>query len=397
MSPTSKQPVQHSHDALIHFLKQHPHHQHLIEQAKEAGNRDVLITQNRFRVFSDLFFANPKNFHGNAHVNKELYEHSKLTATMANISSWTDFITNWPFLFFFMKDLGPIVGLFSSFLINIALLKFSNDCASGTSGRTMWNQNWSRMATIGLISINILQSLASSIGVELINNKTGLAEMKADELIDDQFKRIAGLKQLSSPDYETADKDCKEGETILNSMKRDHPRWDSLYNKLYGSWSQRGMDWKSIQPENRPVCIQRDILALESTSRYTKAKAEWETLRQESIHLNNLAFLKLKLPNIYSQYFDHNGELLSGIESVGFASRNFFYKLGMGDWHGISGSLFFFGFSCITSFAACSMAITHARRQDTKLSRSEKVAGERDRWLQELYESMVDDHQQNLN
>ncbi|MFB6290711.1 MAG: hypothetical protein ABEJ25_03150, partial [Candidatus Bipolaricaulia bacterium] len=64
------------------------------------------------------------------------------------------------------------------------------------------------------------------------------------------------------------------------------------------------------------------------------------------------------------------------------------------NFHKIGFSFFFFILSIVTSFLATWLSLAHAKRQDTKQSRSTEVAKERDEWLEELRQQMEARHQQ---
>jgi hypothetical protein len=379
------------HDKLHHHLLQNPE---LTEVLNQDNSIEPTHWQRILKQTQNLVTANPDEFHGTTYVTPELRQHSEMTARVVTISSLLDAVTNMPILFYAFKDIGFGPAFVTSLLTNVIILKFTNDCASGASGHKKLSRNWAKWATTGLIFMNALQSAVSGVGVELLNNANTLSALKASEIIQAQNERIKDLQKLDSPSYRVAKQECEQGKTVLNTMKRSHPRWNSLYTELFGVWSQQTRDWKLVENQNRPICVRAKFLAEEASKNYELAKREWETLQREGASLDEVSFVREKLPQLYSHHFHPDDSIKSGVEAVHLATQNFMSKLMHLEWSGLGFSFFFFALSTGTSGTACMMAITHARRKDTQLSRNEVGARERDLWLQEQWEAMTSEHEE---
>jgi hypothetical protein len=191
----------------------------------------------------------PKAFHGTVIVSQDLAKQATLTAGTVTVSSLFNFFTNYPLLFFAFKDMG-LFGVVLTSLCNILILKFTNDTTTAVSSRTKYNKTWQLWAIAASLSINILQSIASLVGTELMLNQSGLSQIKAAESIQKQIQQVETLKQLDSPQYQQARQRCQEGEQQLNQLERTNPRWDSLYLQLYGTWGERNTNWNQVPLNN---------------------------------------------------------------------------------------------------------------------------------------------------
>lgn len=371
---------------LLHHIQSNPE---ICEKIRNiAANDDPSNAQKHIDLAVKLllywFNANPDDFHGTAYVTQELRDHAKLTAKVVSASGLIDFLSNWPILFFLFSTLGTPWALVISFGLNVWLLQICNYTATAASGRKLENRSWAGWATASLISLNILQTMASGVGIELLNNQTTLSQLRAAELKLEGDKRVEDLKKFTSPQLDSFRHRCETGKKELNQKMNSDSGYDALYESLYGTWAERNRNWSSVEPESRPICVQANFLEQEAFRYYEQAKADWEQLKADNILMDNLTFVKQSLPDLYAQHFTEKGLLRSGVDATRLATQNFFGKIANLQFLDLGLSLYVFGISAITSFAACTMAIAHANRPDTQMSRDENVIRERDRYLQEL-------------
>lgn len=369
---------------LLCYIQQDPKYAHLVEQAKNAPTTDQPknLWQKLFKAAKELLIADPKAFHGTAVVSEDLGKQAKLTAGTVTVSSLFNFFTNYPLLFFAFKDMG-LFGVVLTSLSNILILKFTNDTTTAVSSRTKYNKTWQSWAIAASLSINILQSIASLVGTELMLNQSGLSQMKAAESIQKEVQQLETLKQLDSRQYQEAAKGCQEGEQQLNKLERTNPRWESLYAELKGTWGERNSNWNQIPLEKLPTCRKVDRLRTEADQNYETAKKNMGQLQVIRSKMgNDLAFLKQEMPLLYQQHFTPAGEMASGIEATRMAILSCTNKLLSGDIAAMGFPLFMLLLSVITSGYACAMTIALACRQDTEKSFSDAVKLQRDFWLE---------------
>lgn len=383
-----------SDQTLLEILSKDPRYAHLVEapdqvelswrETMHQGLKKFLKPDNIIHIF----LADPKGLHGTAYVTPAVKKDSVVLANTISASNLTDFLTNWPLLFYAFNGLGLGFGLLLSGALNVGILKFGNEVATATARNRPQNRAFSKYALICLLALNIVQSLASGPGVELLNNGTALSEKKASDLIEAKKEQVEQLAEVKTPQYDVVKASCDNEAQELNSMNRDHPRWDSIYVRLYGSYAQQDNDWRQVPLELLPICRQVTRLEQEAYKAYETAKASLETQLIERSKLgSDVLFIKQFYPDLYVRTFTETGELKSGVEAVGYATSSFFGNLSKGRIGRISFSLFFFSLSVITSAAACLMTISFSQREDVQRSWNDQVRRERDRLIyQQVYD-----------
>jgi hypothetical protein len=387
---------------LVEFIKQDPRYHQLVKLVQQGKPLPPEIKTGWQKVIS-LLIADPKDFHGTAKVTKELKREAANTANMNTLANWLDFASNFPLYLYSFKSFGGILGFTLALLVSGITLSICNVAASTASNRQKHNISLSNKAVGVMIALNIVKSLFSGIGIELSLNQSGLNQQMANQLIEEQIVRVEKLKKLDDPQYHNTLKRCEDGRKELEKMGRKHPRRDSLYQELFGSWPERDRAWEGVPLEQVPICKRIERLEQQAYAAYQAAK---DTLNQKLVRRadlgNDLAFLKEEMPQVYLTKFTDRGdistsEITSGTDAVAIATVNFFGKLIRGEWGSLGISLFFFSLSVITSAAAVLMTIEYAKREDVKKSRDEEIAQKRDEWLEGIWRELVQRRQQKLD
>lgn len=372
---------------LLSELKQSPKYADIREQAKEPNYKPKKESklEKTFSFLVGLVVADRKNFHGTAFVTEDLMKQAEQTAGLVTVSSAFNFITNFP-LFAYAFGTG-FWALVLTGISNQLILKYTNDSTTAVSGLKKNNLAWQKWAIAASLSINALQSIFSGIGTELLLNQSGLSQIKALELIEQQVQQIETLKNIDNPQYKDALVRCQNGEQELTKLDKDHPRWDSLYVQLYGRWNERDAEWAQVSIEKLPLCRQVDRLRQDAYQGYETAKKNMERLLViRSTMGNDLAFLKQEMPLVYQQHFTASNEIASGTEATRIAILNLRNKMQSGDLAGLGFPLFMLLLSLITSGYACAMTIAFAAREDTQKSFSDPLKLKRDSYCKELRE-----------
>jgi hypothetical protein len=384
---------------LLLYIEQSLEYAQLVEEAKKTPK----TTQNQepkqglIEKLLGLVIANSQDFHGRAIVSENLAKDSQYTAALVSISSLLNATSNFPLLYFAFKDLG-ILAVPMTALANALILKYTNDSAVATSARKPHSRSWSNWAIAAMLSLNALQSIVAGVGTELLLNSSGLSQLKAQELIKEQINRVETLKQIDSPQYKDALARCESGEKELSQLDKSHPRWQSLFVQLYGTWEQRDHNWENVPLEQLPLCPQVERLREDAYQAYETAKQQLQqSLAVRATMGNDLAFLQQKMPLVYTQNFIPSGELSSGLEASRLAILSFIAKLTQGDWSGLGFPLFFLLLSLITSGFACVMTIALSYRPDTQKSFSEAVQLQRDIWLETHRRELMAQQHKDLN
>lgn len=399
LNPNTNPSNLHNNDSqiLVELIKQDPRYYHLYELVKQGK---PLPPENKTWVQQvvSVLIASPKDYYGTARVNKELKNQAAMTANINTVANWVDFVSNFPFYFYSFKFLGGIPAFMLGLLLDGCMLWICNLTASVTANRQKHNGSWAKMGINGMVALSIVKSLVSGVGVELLNNQSGLNQQMANQLIDERIQQVEKLKKLDDPQYLNTLKRCEDGRKELEKMERNHPRRDSLYQELFGSWDDRNRSWTDVPLEQMPLCKRLEHLEQRAYASYLAAK---NTLNQQLVRRvdmgNDLAFLKQEMPEIYKKAFTDSGdvstaEIASAIEAVRLATENFFGKIIRGEFASLGFSMFFFSLSVITSTVAVLITIKYAEREDVQKSRDEKIAKARDLWLEQRWQELVQSH-----
>ncbi|NCJ08070.1 hypothetical protein GS597_16455 [Synechococcales cyanobacterium C] len=376
-----------AHEALYEWIADHPDYADLLEQAKHNTLPTISPAQAHIAWVKNLFLANPNEFYGRAYSTKELVTHSNRTAAVVSISGLYDFFTNLSLFYLAFRSMG-LLSIPLSFAVNLLMLKFGNDCAAVASGYKPSLKAWAKAGVVGLLAVNMIQSIFSGIGIELLLNGPAISELKATSLIAEQELKIEALQTLS-PRQQQADTNCRKGDAELRQMPASDPNRHSLYVRLYGTWGQTQKDWSQVPESQLPTCELAKRLEATALKNYEMVRANWEILKVQRLQMgNDVIFLQRAVPELYTFHFEETGEMKSSIEATGFAALNLRQKAMKGDWAGLTMPIFFVSLSIFTSLIACWMTITHAHRPDALRSRNSAVEQERDRWLEQQYQAL---------
>jgi hypothetical protein len=338
-----------------------------------------------------LLFANSDEFHGKNYVTDELVEHSRLTARVISIGSLLNAITNQPILFFAFKDFGNFPAISASLVLNLLIIKFTNDNGTAVAGRKHGNRGWVMAGAAAMLTMSLLQSVAAGVGSEAMNNRPELARLKAMELIERHGRNLEDMP-VTSVEAEKARERYEKMLREYENTPKDDPKWDTLHVKLFGSWADRNRDWSQVPTENLP--LEQRMLWLEKKAAKPKAEARqaWaqKLARRQQVG-DDVLFLEQEMPQLFARHFNEGYELRSGTETIRLAMVNLYYKLLRGDVAGLGFPLFFMVLSVVTSGAACWLTLAHARREDTQMSRNDAVGEAINAYLDDLIRAANDE------
>ena len=332
----------------------------------------------------NLILANPAEFHGQNIVTDELVEHSQLTARVISIGSLLNAITNQPILFFAFKDFGNVTAIVSSLILNVLIVKFTNDNGTAVAGRKHGNRAWAMAGAAGMISMSILQSIAAGVGCEAMNNRPELNHLKAALLIEQQTEKLAAMP-ATTPASEAARQEFETALQQYQTMNRSHPNWNALHVRLFGTWGERDRNWRPVSTENLPLEQRMLRLQQEAAAIKEQTQQRWaEKLAKRHELGDDVLFLAKEMPELFERHFDENYDLRSGTETIRLAAVNLNHKVMQGDIAGLGFPLFFLVLSVVTSGVACWLTIAHALREDTAMSRNDAVGAAINAYLEDL-------------
>ncbi len=324
----------------------------------------------------DLALGDADQYHGQAFVTAKLRKHSNTTRWIAVSANLINVLTAIPAFYFGFMTLGSF-GLVLTVTLSGLALKFSNDNAAAAAAATKGNRLWSSQGLVTFISINILLTLLSGTGSELLTNRAGLSKQLSKSLTEEQLNQ----SKPQEPDmsrYTHAAQACRELEQQLDNLPSNSAKRDELVIRAKGSFSSWERDWTKVERSQIPPCWFKDMRDSDPTwIDYQKNLKTWQKLPDFRHQLgNDNQFLQQQFPQVYSKHFTKDGNVLSGTEEFTVAFQSFWGRLfspnleGMGQ---LGFSLFMFLLSVITSAGACIALVAHTYREDTQLSFNPEV------------------------
>ncbi|MGI0481103.1 hypothetical protein ACN4EE_09955 [Geminocystis sp. CENA526] len=384
-------------EILVKFIKQDPNCSEVVE-ITEQGKKLTPQDESLVEKISSCLIANPKDYYGNVYVTDKVKNDAKITAYLNTFANGFDFVTNAPFYFFCFNFLSFFPALILGLLTSAGVLSFSNITAATVANRSKKNRAWANVGIFGMVSISIVKSLVSGIGVELLMNRTGIQQQAVDYFVAEQIAKVEALKNLDSPQYENAKLQCEQGRAKLATMTEQDRDYDALRVDVNGLWSERDKDWSNTPLDKVPLCNRASVLETQHYAIYNQSKeALNEKLSIRAQRGNDLAFLRDEFPEVYEFHFDKDGNLRSSVTQVQMATLSFFNKLRQGDFANLGLSLFLFSLSIISSAAAVLITITYANREDVLKSRDEDFARQRDIQLEQIYKELIMENKARLD
>ncbi len=366
------------------------HHPELLEIPPKPTGGKLALQNTGWNFLKNLVLANPDEFYGKNYATDELVEHSRMTARVVSIGSLFNAITNQPILFFAFKDFGNLFATIFSVILNLLIVKFTNDNGTAVAGRKYGNRAWARAAAVGMISMSILQSIAAGVGCEAMNNRPELSRLKASLLIAQQTENLENMS-VTSEALESARAEYEKALREFKAMDRSAANWDTFYVRLFGAWSDRNRNWSQVPTENLP--LEQRVLRLEQEAGKIKAQAkqDWQKKLAKRQELgDDVLFLQDQMPQLFARHFDENYELRSGTETIRLAALNLSDKLMGLDIAGLGFPLLFLVLSVVSSGVACWMTLAHAKREDTAMSRDDAVGEALIAYLEDLIRAAED-------
>ncbi|MCS5699786.1 hypothetical protein NZK32_12145 [Cyanobium sp. FGCU-52] len=370
-------------EQLLQWIAHHPQFRDLVVPQPRRSRWRRLLAAARHQLV-----ARGEELHGTAWVTPTTQRDSEAVARVVTTSNLVDGVGNFNLLLFASGIASPL-GWISATALTAILLKFDQELFTLVArGRRRGRQVAYAAALIGLLPFSLLKTIGTGVGVEVMQNQSGLAQRHATSLVNDslrqerhQIERIA----TADPTYASVRHQCSSGQAQLERLSHADPRWQSLQVQLHGEWSQRDRDWRrTAQSSPPPVCIQQRLIEADLRSRSAVALQRLEGIERQRIAVgNDLHFLRRRYPERYSQAFTASGEFRSPVQLVAVGIDSTTTKLRHGQWDQLGLSLYVLMVSLLSSATACILVLLHPLRPGVVQSWDEDLRRERDRWLSE--------------
>jgi len=330
----------------------------------------------------DLVWVPSKDLHGTAYVPPELKSNAKLAAVVLSLANILDAFLSQEIL---VAAAGPILGT----CINLGLVVTKNALGTLVVRKREGTRGTRIVCLCGFSSLNLISCLVSAPGTEMMLNKSGIAQFKAQQIFLTVEDNATRFQPPSTTKYQEAVKECDTALKRLEGLPASDPNRDAAYVRTHGMHRERTKKW-NLEESGIPLCVRSQMLfeKVEQEKQQHKVALDWDNKLLKRSQINNdLMFVKQEFPNQYALYFDNNENFKSGVEAFSTANFSFFGKLSKGDFAGVALSLLLGGISIGTSITACFLVVTFANSMDAKKSHSEAIEMERDRILHERMKS----------
>jgi hypothetical protein len=332
--------------------------------------------QQPLKFVKSMLWMDESTLYGRAWVDPNLVSAAKTTATTLSVANLINTLSTIPYLLYAFADLGGI-GTVLSATVGLLLNQMGNTL--GEAACLHQNRKEARTGLVGFLLLNLVLTLASGPGIELLLDPSGLAERRSREIVREKvLDNSIGERNLAERQEKVreAQEKC---DTVVGEIKAaaaDNPNRDFFYNQAYGLWSERNRNWGQVPLTDLPLCRKAERLEEETQIYAERIRSELEA-HHEEIHRygSDLLYLQAVRPDIYRMNFHENGVLRSGLVASRLSIQGFAEKLGSGDLSDLGFPLFFFAISLVTSGIAVAKVAFYAQREDVERS-----------WDSELYQ-----------
>ena len=342
----------------------------------EIARRDLRLKlprktlQTKLKSIIYLVFTDPSKLYGKNYVTPRLKTNARNTAIVSDLANLFNNITAIPFIYYIFKDMQEM-GIALAALVSLIIFLITNALAvSSVAGR--------RIAIVLLLLSHFLLTGVSGIGSELLVGQNQIATDFAVELNNENFEKLDKDKEKSIEELRKQINELTEKlnqlEAELNKESISKRKYNRIFIEINGEWKDRNRDWSTVPFENLPLSqkiLRRQSELNSNLTQLNRNKAEANKKRQE---LGEIGFLKYSRYDIFQENFNENLHLRSGKEASKIAFQSFFDDLSSFRFHAISSSLFFMGFSLITSVAALGLLKLLSSSYDMKRSNDPEIA-----------------------
>ena len=344
----------------------------------------------------NLVCVDPNELHGTGYVSKELEKSSLVTASVTTFANWWNAFTTLPFLIFMFDSMGILTWPIAV-LANIGLIKLGNALATGAASNQPISIRFARIGSSGFIAINLILTITSGVGSELLLNQSGLSRKLGEQLVQESIfepleKEISDIQNNEILDKTRNKCDILEGK--LQQLPPNDPKRGELHLAAYGSYADRTNQGGYRSYENNPIeqwptCPKAQALEARRDKNIKAPELQYlQTIKEVKNYGSDLAYLQGVKPEIYDSRFNEKGEIKSGTEATRVAVVLFTKKFFGFEWADLGQSLFVMSMSVITSTVAIWITISYSKREDVKLSKSSAVIKARDVFINETISNL---------
>lgn len=359
---------------LLDWMKQND--PELVEKAKNGDLSPETIGFWQKVLNSELVRVNPRDLHGDVMVTDAIKKESKLTAGIQTISNMWNTVGVVPIAYAGVG--GGVSGVISAVIVIVLCQLAGNSTSTAASNANPASRKWANAALASNISLQVVLTLISGVGSEILTNSAQLSKIYADKVVEEHLyatprRNIAEgervLKQAKVAqnicDTKTAEYQPERGK----SEKLYDPKTSSLYEKLHGPHGVPSKYFDKIPTADLPYCLKPKRLEANGEKLRGQGQNQLDTV-QSTVEQSggSLEYLKKEKRGLYSQHFTENGGIAAGQEAVSTSMGNFRSKFRTREWDKLGFPLVFASLSVIFSSASILMTVRHRNKPSIALT-----------------------------
>jgi hypothetical protein len=168
---------------LIDWIKQN--HPELVEKAKNGDLSPETIGFWQKVLNSELVRVNPRDLHGEVMVTDAIEKESKLTAVMQTISNLWNTAGVAPIAYAGVG--GGVSGVISAVIVIVLCQLAGNSTSTAASNANPASRKWANRSLWANISLQVVLTLISGVGSEILTNSAQLSKIYADKVVEENL------------------------------------------------------------------------------------------------------------------------------------------------------------------------------------------------------------------
>ncbi len=187
-----------------------------------------------------LMCVAPDELHGTSYVSKELAKAASVTASVTTFANWWNAFTTLPFLLFMFESIG-IIAWPAALLANVGLIKVGNALATSAASNQPVSLGFARIGASGFIVLNLVLTIISGAGSELLLNQPGLSRKLGEQLVRqsvfEPFENELSVLGENNKIAIATRQECQRLQRRLEQLPPNDPQRNELHLAAYGTYT----------------------------------------------------------------------------------------------------------------------------------------------------------------
>lgn len=315
-----------------------------------------------------LFWVEPSSLTGRQVRTTTLVTLSIIVAWIASVTNFLNSLGVFPILTATFRSWG-IAGFFLAVLCAVLLNILQNHLTSLLVRRGEFRR-LAKVATIGLIALQILLTSCSTVGGQLSNSRGTLGQEFSLTLITDAQQELKRSKErfMQSPLYVETKQNCEQGRARMDAPPPPGER-DRVILETVGGWKEREKLGVSATPNS--YCGKWNSLQEKTHQKYSRLDRPIEEAQSQGFP--PLKIVEEVLPERYEALFDRHGYIADGNTELAVALSRTARLMRQGKFSELGTSLLLLSLSKVTSVILIIVLIAYSQHYAVIMSFSPRA------------------------